>query len=93
MRSRYPDRGSALEYYLWIFTRLSGVLILSMGAFAIAYNMLAGGRTLMDAPTHYRWAFFPTYWHVRNYGLMTANPFGISHFVGKKKDGTRTEKN
>jgi hypothetical protein len=23
----------------------------------------------------------PTYWHVRNYGLMTANPFGKSHFV------------
>jgi len=22
----------------------------------------------------------PTYWHVRNYGLMTANPFGLSAF-------------
>jgi len=24
----------------------------------------------------------PTYWHVRDYGLMTANPFGISYFTG-----------
>ncbi|MEM2884703.1 MAG: PmoA family protein [Thermoproteota archaeon] len=23
----------------------------------------------------------PTYWHVRDYGLMTANPFGISYFT------------
>lgn len=74
MRSRYPERGSALEYYLWIFTRLSGVLLLSMGAFGIAYNMLAGGRTLMDAPTHYRWAFFPTYWHVQNSDIPDVFP-------------------
>ena len=31
---------------------------------------------------------FPTYWHVRDYGLMAANPFGLSHFIGKNKDGT-----
>ena len=24
----------------------------------------------------------PTYWHVRDYGLMTANPFGTSYFTG-----------
>ncbi|MHA1821609.1 MAG: PmoA family protein, partial [Promethearchaeota archaeon] len=31
---------------------------------------------------------FPTYWHVRDYGLMAANPFGLSHFIGKNKNGT-----
>jgi len=25
---------------------------------------------------------FPTYWHVRNYGLMTANPIGLHDFTG-----------
>lgn len=30
----------------------------------------------------------PTYWHVRAYGLMTANPFGTSFFVSKLKKGT-----
>jgi len=29
----------------------------------------------------------PTYWHVRNYGLMTANIFGLKHFI-KAKPGT-----
>jgi hypothetical protein len=30
----------------------------------------------------------PTYWHVRDYGLMTANPFGRHDFVDKREDGT-----
>jgi hypothetical protein len=28
MRSRYPNPGSALEYYLWLFVRLSAALML-----------------------------------------------------------------
>jgi hypothetical protein len=45
------------------------------------YTGESNGRTagigLMDHPNNLR---HPTYWHVRDYGLMTANPFGISHF-------------
>jgi len=37
------------------------------------------GIAVFDHPTSFR---YPTYWHVRDYGLMTANCFGLSHFYG-----------
>ncbi len=41
------------------------------------------GIAVFDHPENLR---HPTYWHVRNYGLMTANPFGISYFTGGPKN-------
>jgi hypothetical protein len=44
------------------------------------YGQLADetvGVCLMDHPTNPR---YPTHWHVRAYGLMTANPFGLHDF-------------
>ena len=74
MRSRYLSRGSTFEYYMWLFTRLSGILMLLMAAFGIVFANLAGGRTLMDMPTQYRWSFFPTYWHVQNSDIPDVFP-------------------
>lgn len=44
------------------------------------------GISLFDHPANPR---FPTWWHVRNYGLMTANCFGLSHYTNDKlQDGS-----
>lgn len=36
------------------------------------------GILIMNAPESFR---FPTYWHVRTYGLFAANPFGLHDFT------------
>jgi hypothetical protein len=40
------------------------------------------GIAILNHPQSFR---FPTYWHVRTYGLFTANPFGLSNFVRAEK--------
>ena len=37
---------------------------------------------MYDHPANLR---HPTTWHARDYGLVTANPFGLHHFLGKAK--------
>jgi hypothetical protein len=56
------------------------------------YTGPVAGRTvgiaLMDHPQNLR---YPTQWHVRNYGLMTANCFGWSYYGNDKSlDGSHT---
>lgn len=40
------------------------------------------GVAIFDHPSNFR---HPTWWHVRDYGLFAANPFGISEFEKKPK--------
>jgi len=40
------------------------------------------GVAIFDHPDNPR---HPTWWHVRDYGLFAANPFGVSYFEGKPK--------
>ncbi|MDX1564317.1 MAG: PmoA family protein [Phycisphaeraceae bacterium] len=40
------------------------------------------GVAVFDHPTNFR---HPTWWHARDYGLLSANPWGIHHFEKKKK--------
>jgi hypothetical protein len=46
------------------------------------------GIAVLNHPTSFR---FPTYWHVRTYGLFAANPFGVHNFENNnEKDGSYT---
>lgn len=46
------------------------------------------GIAFMNHPTSFR---FPTYWHVRTYGLFAANPFGVKDFTRSEgADGSYT---
>ncbi len=46
------------------------------------------GIAILNHPSSFR---FPSYWHVRTYGLFAANPFGLRNFVpGGKADGSHT---
>ncbi len=48
------------------------------------------GVAILNHPSSFR---YPTYWHVRTYGLFTANTFGLHHFKGSKEyDGSHTMK-
>ena len=42
------------------------------------------GLAMFDHPGNLR---HPTYWHARDYGLVAANPFGVSDFTAKKQTG------
>lgn len=55
---------SKFELYMWFFTRVSGLLMLLLGAYGIIYANLNGGRGAMDAGAQTRWAFFPISFHV-----------------------------
>ena len=41
------------------------------------------GIAVMNHPSSFR---YPTYWHVRTYGLFAANPFGLSYFTKAAKN-------
>lgn len=58
------------------------------------YSGPVSGRTvgiaIFDNPANFR---HPTYWHVRNYGLMTANPFALAEYKGDPSwDGSHVVK-
>ncbi|MEX2719230.1 MAG: DUF6807 family protein [Candidatus Sigynarchaeum springense] len=42
------------------------------------------GFAMLEHPESFR---HPTYWHVRDYGLFAANPFGLKHFTKGKLNG------
>lgn len=66
MRSRAVMPGLTFEYLMWIFTRISGVALVTLGAIGLLAALIMGARTQMDLATLTRWTFFPNPNHVVN---------------------------
>ncbi len=59
-----PRRRLTLEFTMWIFTRVSGAMLLLLGILGMVGALYLGARTQMDLPTLMRWTFFPNANHV-----------------------------
>jgi succinate dehydrogenase hydrophobic anchor subunit len=66
MRTRTIQPGFTFEYFMWIFTRISGVSLVALGLFGMVGALVLGARTQLDLPTLMRWTFFPNPNHVVN---------------------------
>jgi succinate dehydrogenase hydrophobic anchor subunit len=66
MRVRTVQPGLSFEYFMWIFTRISGIAMILLALVGLAGALLLGARTQMDLATLVRWTFFPNPNHVVN---------------------------
>ena len=65
MRQRViPQRGMNLDYVMWLFMRISGLVMVLLGLLGIIGAALLGARNEVDLPTLMRWMFFPNPNHV-----------------------------
>ena len=61
-----PRIGFSFEYLMWIFTRLSALILILLAVIGLVGAFWMGARTQMDVGTLMRWTFFPNSYHVVN---------------------------
>ena len=61
-----PQIGFSFEYLMWIFTRISAVILITLATVGIVGAFWMGARTQVDVGTLMRWTFFPNSYHVVN---------------------------
>ncbi len=66
MSARSIQPGWSFEYFMWIFTRVSGIALILLAVLGMASAFALGARTQVDLPTLLRWTFFPNPNHVVN---------------------------
>jgi succinate dehydrogenase hydrophobic anchor subunit len=70
-----PQVGFSLEYFLWIFMRISGLFMIVFfligvtGALAMEARVLFNSGEYVDTGALARWSFFPIMPHVAAYGV------------------------
>jgi succinate dehydrogenase / fumarate reductase membrane anchor subunit len=67
MHSRpIPQVGMNFEYLMWVFTRISGLVLYLLAIIGITAAFIMGARTKIDIGALARWTFFPNPNHVVN---------------------------
>lgn len=66
MRVRTVQPAASFEYFMWIFTRVSGIAMVLLAILGLCGALLMGARLQMDLATLMRWTFFPNPNHVVN---------------------------
>ncbi len=61
-----PQVGFSFEYLMWIFTRISGLVLILLAIIGVVGAFIMGARLQIDLPTLVRWTFFPNPNHVVN---------------------------
>ena len=61
-----PQIGFSFEYVMWVFTRISGIALITTAIIGVIGAFVMGARTQMDLGTLMRWTFFPNPNHVVN---------------------------
>jgi len=61
-----PQIGFSFEYLMWIFTRISGLVLILLAVIGVIGAFLMGARLQIDLPTLVQWTFFPNPNHVVN---------------------------
>lgn len=61
-----PQIGFSFEYVMWVFTRISGIALITLAIIGVVGAFWMGARTQMDLGTLMRWTFFPNPNHVVN---------------------------
>jgi succinate dehydrogenase / fumarate reductase membrane anchor subunit len=60
-----PKIGFSFEYLMWIFTRLSGVIMILLAFFGLCMAFTYGARLQLGLEDVVRWMFFPNSYHVQ----------------------------
>ena len=75
-----PQRGLTLDYLMWFFTRITGLLIIFLALTGLGMGMFLGARLQMDMVALLRWTFFPNYNHVINSNVPDVTLGWVSAF-------------
>ena len=75
-----PQRALTLDYLMWLFTRITGLVIVFLALTGLGMGFFLGARLQMDMSALLRWTFFPNYNHVINSNVPDVTLGWVSAF-------------